>query len=71
MQYLIIYEKSKTGYSAHVPDLPIVLCSGKTFEECRDLVHEGIRLHILWLKEDGLPVPQPRNDRAELFEIAA
>ena len=29
-KYLVIYEKTKTGYSAYVPDLPGVIATGKT-----------------------------------------
>jgi len=29
-KYLVVYEKTKTGYSAYVPDLPGVIATGKT-----------------------------------------
>lgn len=29
-KYLVVYEKTKTGYSAYVPDLPGVIAIGKS-----------------------------------------
>ncbi len=29
-KYLVIYEKTKTGYSAYAPDLPGVIATGKS-----------------------------------------
>ncbi len=29
-KYLVVYEKTKTGFSAYAPDLPGVIATGKT-----------------------------------------
>jgi predicted RNase H-like HicB family nuclease len=59
MRYLVIYEKTATGYSAYVPDLPGCITTGATIEETERLMKEAIEFHIDGLKEDGLPVPAP------------
>jgi predicted RNase H-like HicB family nuclease len=59
MRYLVIYEKTATGYSAYVPDLPGCITTGDTIEETERLMKEAIEFHIEGLKEDGLPVPAP------------
>jgi hypothetical protein len=37
MKFLVIYEKSGTGWSAYVPDLPGVVTTGPTRETRRNL----------------------------------
>jgi predicted RNase H-like HicB family nuclease len=72
MQYLIVYEKSGTGYSAYVPDIDGVVAAGDTLEECKVLMHEALQSHIAWLREDGVPLPIPSgNTLTEFFEVAA
>ncbi len=57
-KYLIVYEKSKDGYSAYVPDLPGCTSAGSTREEVEANIIEAIDLYIETLKEDGQPVPE-------------
>jgi predicted RNase H-like HicB family nuclease len=59
MRYLVIYEKTATGYSAYVPDLPGCITTGATIEETERLMKEAVEFHLEGLKEDGLPVPAP------------
>jgi predicted RNase H-like HicB family nuclease len=59
MQYTVIYAKSLTGYSAHVPDLPGCIATGRTLEQTKQRMREAIALHIEGMKEDGEPIPEP------------
>jgi predicted RNase H-like HicB family nuclease len=59
MTYLAIYEKTATGYSAYVPDLPGCITTGRTMNETARLMQEAIDFHIEGLREDGLPIPEP------------
>ena len=59
MRYLVVIEKSDTGYGAYVPDLPGCVSVGDSTDEVTELISEAIKLHIEGLKEDGLPVPEP------------
>jgi predicted RNase H-like HicB family nuclease len=59
MKYLVIYEKTATGYSAYVPDLPGCITTGATLEETELLMKEAIEFHLDGLREDGLPIPSP------------
>jgi predicted RNase H-like HicB family nuclease len=59
MQYLVIYEKTATGYSAYPPDLPGCGAAGKTLEETKRVIHEAIEMHLAGLREDGEPIPDP------------
>ncbi|MGB3585424.1 MAG: type II toxin-antitoxin system HicB family antitoxin [Tunicatimonas sp.] len=57
-KYLVIYEKSKDGYSAYVPDLPGCTSAGSSREEIEQNILEAIGLYIEVLKEDGQEIPE-------------
>jgi predicted RNase H-like HicB family nuclease len=59
MKYAVIYEKSKTGYGAYVPDLPGCVAVGDTLEETAQLIREAIEMHLQGMREDGDPIPEP------------
>jgi predicted RNase H-like HicB family nuclease len=59
MKYLVIYERTATGYSAYPPDLPGCGAAGKTLDETKRLIHEAIEMHIAGLREDGDTIPEP------------
>lgn len=50
-KYLIVYEKSKDGYSAYVPDLAGCTSAGATREEVESNIIEAINLYIETLEE--------------------
>lgn len=70
MKYLIVIEKSDTGYSAYSPDLPGCVTTGTTPEETEQNMQEAIKFHIDGLKEEGYDIPQPTS-RSSYVEIAA
>lgn len=59
MKYVVVYEKSATGWGAYVPDLPGVIATGATKEETQRLIREAIELHLDGLREDNIPIPEP------------
>lgn len=59
MKYLVIYEKSATGWGAYAPDLPGLGVAGANLEEVRNLIREAIDFHIEGMKQNGDPVPEP------------
>ena len=68
MNYVVVYEKSGTGWAAYVPDLPGVVTTGKTRAEVRSRIREAIGFHLDGLKEDRLPIPEPTAE-AEVVSI--
>lgn len=58
MRYAIVIEKTTTGYSAFVPDLPGCIATGDSQTEVENEMKSAIRFHIDGLMEDGLPVPK-------------
>lgn len=59
MTYTVIYEKTATGYSAYVPDLPGCIAAASTKEEAQSLMEEAIEMHLEAMREDGDPIPEP------------
>ena len=57
--YAVVFEKTSTGYSAYVPDLPGCIATGGTFEETERLIHEGVTIHIRSMRKDGYEIPAP------------
>ena len=61
MRYAVVIEKTATGFSAFVPDLPGCIVTGADQREVELEMKSAIRFHIDGLKEDGLPVPKPTS----------
>ena len=57
----VIYEKSADGWGAHVPDLPGLGVVGSTLEEVKQLIREGIALHIEGMHRRGETIPEPSS----------
>lgn len=70
MRYLIVVEKSETGFSAYSPDVPGCVATGRTEAETESNMQEAIAFHIDGMKEEGLPVPQPTTKPA-FVEVTA
>ena len=59
MKYLIIIEKTKTGYSAYSPDVLGCAATGKTKVEIEKNITDAIEFHIEGLRKEGLDIPVP------------
>jgi predicted RNase H-like HicB family nuclease len=71
MKYAVIYEKTGTGYSAYVPDLPGCITTGRTRKETERLMKEAIEFHLAGMREDGLPAPEPTTTGKKTPETLA
>ncbi len=65
-KYLVIFEKTKTGYSAYSPDIPGCISTGKSKVETEKNIYEAIQFHLEGLKEEGMKIPK-RNSEAEVL----
>lgn len=63
-RYLIVIEPTGTGFSAYSPDLPGCVSTGQTREEVERNMKDAIEFHVDGLREEGLPIPEPRSDAA-------
>jgi predicted RNase H-like HicB family nuclease len=70
MQYLIVIEKTETGYSAYSPDLLGCVSTGATREEVEQNMREAVEFHLDGLKLEGIEIPKPTTSSAYI-EVAA
>ena len=59
MKYLVIYEKSATGWGAYAPDLPGLGVAAHTLDEVRDLIREAVEFHLEGMRQNGDTIPAP------------
>ena len=52
MTYLVIVERSSTGWGAYAPDLPGLSVAGATLEEVKQLIREAVEFHIEGMKQN-------------------
>ena len=69
-KYTVFFERTATGYSVHVPDLPGCVAAGATLEDTRRLIREAIEFHIEGMRMHGETVPEPTM-HIEQVEIPA
>ncbi|HEX5052141.1 MAG TPA: type II toxin-antitoxin system HicB family antitoxin [Planctomycetota bacterium] len=70
MKYLVVVERGKDTWGAHVPDLPGCIAAGKTRDEVLRLIREAVAFHIEGLHEAGETVPIPSSE-GEVIEVDA
>ena len=59
MKYLVIYEKSQSGWGAYAPDLPGLGVAAKTQDEAKKLIREAIEFHLEGMRQHGDAIPTP------------
>jgi predicted RNase H-like HicB family nuclease len=57
-KYLIVIERTDSGYSSYSPDLPGCVSTGKSREEAEKNMREAIEFHVDGLRQEGYPVPE-------------
>ena len=60
-RYLVVIEKTPTGYSAYSPDLGGCAATGKTREDVERAMREAIEFHLDGLRREGQPIPSPHT----------
>lgn len=64
MKYLIVIERTETGYSAYSPDIPGCVATGATRDETEREMRSAIAFHLESLKSEGLTLPVPHSSSA-------
>ncbi|MBK5285463.1 MAG: type II toxin-antitoxin system HicB family antitoxin [Bacteroidia bacterium] len=68
-KYLIVIEKTKSGYSAYSPDISGCVATGGTKKETEKNIYEAIQFHLEGLRAEGLSLPE-NNSESEVFVFA-
>ena len=58
MKYLIVIEKTASGFSAYSPDVPGCVASAASREEVEREMKNAIVFHLNGLKQEGRQMPQ-------------
>ena len=61
MKYAIVVERTSTGYSAYVPDLPGCVAAAGSYQTAEKLIREAVVFHLEALRGEGNPIPEPRT----------
>ena len=69
-EYLIVIEKTETGYSAYSPDVDGCVAAGETIEEVEQLMNKALESHLEIMAEEGYEIPKPHT-LARYAKIAA
>ena len=68
-RYLIVLEKTETGYSAYSPDVPGCIATGETAENTVDTVKEALHEHLALFLEDHDPIPRGKGAESYLEAV--
>lgn len=60
-KYLIVIEKSQTGFAAYSPDVLGCIATGKTINQIIANMKSALTFHLKGLIADGETIPQPRG----------
>lgn len=60
-RYLIVIEKTETGYSAYSPDLDGCVAAGTTREDVEKKMREAIEFHLDGFRAENIPLPEPQS----------
>lgn len=61
-KFLIIIEKTNTGYSSYSPDLTGCMATGRTKKEVEKNMYDAIQFHIEGMKENGIKIPNSTTE---------
>jgi predicted RNase H-like HicB family nuclease len=64
MRFLVVIEKTATGYSAYSPDVPGCVATGADRNEVELRMKEAIEFHLEGMKAEGYPLPEPQSESA-------
>ena len=60
LKYAVVFEKAPNNWAAYVPDAPVCVSVGDTWEEMLEMIDEALTFHIESILEDGDPLPEPK-----------
>jgi predicted RNase H-like HicB family nuclease len=60
MKYLIVIEKTSSGFSAYSPDVAGCVATGETRGDAERQMKEAIAFHLEGLKQEGMAAPEPQ-----------
>jgi predicted RNase H-like HicB family nuclease len=68
-EYVIVIDDVGSNFSAHAPDVPGCVATGRTIDETVRNMREALAFHFDGLRAEGLDVPPPLT-RAAVVDVA-
>ncbi len=68
-KYLVVYEKTNSGFSAYVPDLPGCIATASTRKSIERNIYETIQFHLEGLREEGLAYRSLQQSEVLVFAL--
>lgn len=59
--FMVVIDRTSTGYGAYVPDLDGCVATGMTVEHTRHMIAEAIEMHLELMQQSGEKIPEPRQ----------
>jgi len=71
-RYLIVIEGDESvGFSSYAPDLPGVVATGASRDECQREMRDAVAFHVHGLRDAGERVPEPSPVTTAYVDVAA
>ncbi len=70
LKFLIVIEKTETGFSACSPDLGGCVATGATRRQVETAMRKAIEFHLEGMRSEGIEVPTPQTYSAYV-EVSA
>lgn len=61
MKFLIVIERTRTGFSAYSPDLPGCVATGATKRQVEKSMKKAIEFHLEGMRAERIKVPAPHS----------
>ena len=61
LKFLIVIEKTKTGFSAYSPDLQGCVATGATRKQVEKAMQKAIEFHLEGMRAERMKVPAPQS----------
>lgn len=61
VSYLVVIIRCGATYGAHLPDVPGCIATSTDLDEVRELIRDGLALHLEGILEDGDELPAART----------
>lgn len=56
-RYLVLIEKTATGFSAYVPDVPGCVATGRSRPDIEGNMRDALASHLQLMREEGMDIP--------------
>ena len=61
MKFLVVIERSRTGFAAYSPDLDGCVATGRTRKAAEKAMRAALEMHLEALREEGSTIPVPKS----------